>query len=191
MVVHRLSEIAAIQVGNTFRTGLEPHPEGDALVVQMKDVSDQECVEPSGLSKIVFGPIREAHQLLPGDLVFRSRGAKVATALIPALSMPALVAAPLFRIRPTSEMVDPRYLNWFINSLGQSHLGARSEGSDLKMVSIQSVKDLEVMVPSLSRQTEIVELAALVREEARIMEAIMQKRSKLVSSCLARAIQEQ
>ncbi|MEN9307001.1 MAG: hypothetical protein RL173_933 [Fibrobacterota bacterium] len=190
MVVHRLSEIAVIHVGNTFRTGLEPHPEGDALVVQMKDVSDQECVDPSGLSRIAFGPIREAHQLLRGDLVFRSRGTKVATALIPALSMPALVAAPLFRIRTISETVDPRYLNWFINNLGQSHLGARSEGSDLKMISIQSVKDLEVMVPSLSRQTEIVELAMLVREEARIMESILQKRSKLVSSCLARAIQE-
>lgn len=190
MVAQRLSEIAVIHVGNTFRTGLEPHLEGDALVVQMKDVSDQECVDPAGLSKIAFGPIRDTHQLLPGDLVFRSRGNKVATALIPALPMPALVAAPLFRIRPTSETVDPRYLNWFINSLGQSHLGSRSEGSDLKMISIQSVKDLEVLVPSLARQAEIVELAMLVREEARIMESIVQKRSKLVTSCLARAIQE-
>lgn len=102
--------------------------------------------------------------------------------------MPALVAAPLFRIRVTSDRLDPRYLNWFINTLGQEHLGARSEGSDLKMVSIQSVKDLEVKVPSLSRQTEIVELASLVREEARIMEAIAQKRSRLVSSCLARVL---
>ena len=188
MVTQKLSGIAVIHVGNTFRTGLEPHPEGDALVVQMKDVSAQECVDPSGLSRITFGPIREAHQLSPGDLVFRSRGTKVATALVPELPMPALVSAPLFRIRLMSNLVHPRYLNWFINTVGQSHLGSRAEGSDLKMVSIQSIKDLDVTVPSLSRQLEIVELAALAREEARLTESIVQLRSKLVTSCLARAI---
>lgn len=190
MVVQKLSDLATVQVGNTFRAGLEPHPEGDALVVQMKDVTDQECVGPSGLARIAFGPIREGHLLLPGDLVFRSRGTKVSTALVPDLPMPALVAAPLFRIRPTTEQILPRYLNWFINTVGQSHLGSRAEGSDLKMVSIQSVKDLEVTVPSLSRQLEIVELAALAREEARLTESIVQLRSKLVTSCLARALQE-
>lgn len=190
MVAQKLSDLASVQVGNTFRTGLEPNPEGDALVVQMKDVTDQECVDPSGLTRIAFGPIREGHLLLPGDLVFRSRGTKVATALVPELPMPVLVAAPLFRIRATSDLVHPRYLNWFINTLGQSHLGSRAEGSDLKMVSIQSVKDLDVTVPSLSRQLEIVDLAALAREEARLTESIVQLRSKLVTSCLARALQE-
>jgi hypothetical protein len=190
MVTHKLSEIASIQVGYTIRTSLEPSAAGDALLVQMKDVSDQEFVETSTVTRIDFGPIRDAHQLLPGDLVFRSRGTKVASALIPELEMPTLVAAPLFRIRLESEAVDPRYLNWFINSVGQSHLGARSEGSDLKMVSIQSLKDLEVAVPSRKRQADIVQLASLVREEAWILASILQKRSKLVSSCLARAIQE-
>lgn len=190
MVVQKLSDLATVQVGNTFRAGLEPNPEGDALVVQMKDVTDQEWVDPSGWTLIAFGPIREGHLLLPGDLVFRSRGTKVSTALAPDLPIPALVAAPLFRIRPTTEQILPRYLNWFINTVGQSHLGSRAEGSDLKMVSIQSVKDLEVTVPSLSRQLEIVELAALAREEARLTESIVQLRSKLVTSCLARALQE-
>lgn len=190
MVVHKLSDLASVQVGNTFRTGLEPSAVGDALVFQMRDVTDLEYVDPTGLTQIAFGPVRDTHLLLPGDLVFRSRGTKVATALVPELPMPALVAAPLFRIRPTSELVHPRYLNWFINNLGQSHLGSRAEGSDLKMVSIQSVKDLEVTVPSLSRQLEIVELAALAREEARLTESIVQLRSKLVTSCLARALQE-
>lgn len=190
MVVQNISDLATVQVGNTFRAGLEPNPEGDALVVQMKDVTDQECVDPSGWTRIAFGPIREGHLLLPGDLVFRSRGTKVATALVPELPMPALVSAPLFRIRLMSNLVHPRYLNWFINTMGQSHLGSRAEGSDLKMVSIQSVKDLDVTVPSLSRQLEIVELAALAREEARLAESIVQLRSKLVTSCLARALQE-
>ncbi|MCB9497414.1 MAG: restriction endonuclease subunit S [Fibrobacteria bacterium] len=190
MVVHKLSQVASVQVGNTFRTGLEPNPVGDTFVFQMRDVADLEFVDPAGLTQIVFGPVRDTHLLLPGDLVFRSRGTKVSTALVPDLPMPALVAAPLFRIRPTTEQILPRYLNWFINTVGQSHLGSRAEGSDLKMVSIQSVKDLEVTVPSLSRQLEIVELAALAREEARLTESIVQLRSKLVTSCLARALQE-
>lgn len=185
-----LSELATVHVGSTFREGVLPDPLGGVLVVQMKDVFDGTDIASQGLVRIQFGDLRESHQLLPGDIVLRSRGSKVVCASVPEFSMPAMLVAPLFRIRVTNPYVDPRYLAWFINEHGRKHLESRSEGSDLKMISIQSVKDLEVVIPSCERQTEIVELAALVREEARIMESIAQKRSKLVSSCLARAIQE-
>lgn len=183
-----LSELATVHVGNTFREGVLPDPSGGVLAVQMKDVSDGTGIAAKGLVRIQFDDVRESHQLRQGDIVLRSRGSNVVCASVPELSMPAMLVAPLYRIRVAEPLVDPRYLAWFINEHGRKYLESRSEGSDLKMVSLQSVKDLEVAVPSLSRQTEIVELAALVREEARIMESILRKRSKLVSSCLARAI---
>lgn len=190
MVTAILSEIATVQVGNTFRSSLEPNPTGDVLVIQMKDVLDQDVVDPDGLCRIAFGEIKESHRVFPGDLLFRSRGNKATCALAPELPSPAMLAAPLFRIRVTDPGMDPAYLAWYINQPGRKHLESRAEGSDLKMISAQSLRDLEVIAPPLPRQTEIVELAGLSREENRLMRAIAARRAELVTSCLARALQE-
>jgi hypothetical protein len=190
MVTTTLSKIATIQVGNTFRSSLEPDPSGKVLVVQMKDVLDQEVVDPRDLCRIAFGVIKDSHEVRPGDILFRSRGTRVTCALAPQLHLPTVLAAPLFRIRVTDPRIDPSYLTWFINQPGRKHMESRAEGSDLKMISVQSLRDLEVIVPSMTRQKKIVELASLVREEARLMQAISNKRTELVTSCLARALQE-
>jgi restriction endonuclease S subunit len=153
-------------------------------------VSEMGYLDPSGLVRIQFGEIRESHRLVAGDIVFRSRGTKVICSLVPELPLQTLLAAPLFRIRATDSAIDPLYLAWYINQLGRSHLESRSEGSDLKMVSVQSIKELEVVVPNRRLQANVVEIAALAREELQLVEAIVQKRSKLISSCLARTIQE-
>jgi hypothetical protein len=186
----RLEDLATVQVGYTFRERPEPDPNGGVLLVQMKDVSELGCLDTEGLVRLEFGEIRESHRLLAGDIVFRSRGTNVTCALVPELPLPALLAAPLFRIRVTSASVSPPYLVWFINQLGRSHLDAHSQGSDLKMVSIQSLKDLEVVVPDTDIQAATVEIAELARQERHLLGDIVERRSKLVSSCLARAIQE-
>lgn len=182
--------MASVQVGNTFRERPVPDPEGDVLLVQMKDVSESGTLDPSGVNRLQFGEIRETHRLLAGDIVFRSRGTNVTCALVPELPLPALLAAPLFRIRVTEASLSPRYLTWFINQLARNHLDSHSQGSDLKMVSIQSLKDLEIVVPDLEVQANTVEIAELAQRELHLLETIADKRSKLVSSCLARVIQE-
>jgi len=186
----RLEDLATVQVGHTFRERPVPDPGGDALLVQMKDVSESGSLDPKGVVRLHFGEIRESHRLLASDIVFRSRGTNVTCALVPELPLPALLAAPLFRIRVTAASIIPRYLAWFINQLGRSHLDSHSQGSDLKMVSVQSLKDLEVVVPPLEVQANTIEIAELARRELHLLGSIAEKRSKLVSSCLTRAIQE-
>lgn len=186
----RLDELASIQVGYTFRAGLSPDAEGDVCVIQLKDVPEDDIPTFGSLTRIAFGAIREAHRVLPGDILFRSRGTRPSCALVSTIQPETMLAAPLFRIRVTSVAIDSAYLCWFINFHGRSHLESRVAGSALKMVGVADLKELPVILPPLKRQHQMAELVRLARREAQILQSISKKRSNLVATSLARALQE-
>lgn len=185
-----LGQIASIQVGHTFRSGVTPSAHGAVCVIQMKDVPDDTLQAKGSLTRIDFGPIREAHQVALGDLLFRSRGTRLACAIVTEIPPNTMISAPLYRIRITDARAHPGYLSWFINSQARNHLESRAEGSDLKMVGIPTLKELVIALPSLEKQTKIAELAQLARRETQLVQTISNKRSNLIASCLARALQE-
>lgn len=185
-----LGELASIQVGYTFRAGLSPDPKGGTCVIQLKDVPDDDTPAFDSLTRIAFGDIRETHRVLPGDILFRSRGTRPSCALVSDALPETMLAAPLFRIRVTSGVIDPAYLCWFINCHGRSHLESRVAGSALKMLGVADLKELPVTLPPLERQRQMTELVRLARREAQILQSISEKRSNLVATSLARALQE-
>lgn len=185
-----LGDLASVQVGHTFRSGVEPDPNGDVCVIQLKDVPEDTLQARGSLTRIAFGSVREAHRVLPGDLLFRSRGTRPCCALVSDIPPDTMLAAPLFRIRVASNKVDPTYLCWFINAHGRVHLESRAAGSALKMIGIGDLKELPVILPTLERQRQMAELVQLARRETQILHDISTKRSNLVATSLARALQE-
>ena len=59
--------------------------------------------------------LSDRHLVKRKDLIFRSRGQTTTAAIIDTEIGPAIVAAPLLRIRVTSKHVLPEYLYWFVN----------------------------------------------------------------------------
>lgn len=72
----------------------------------------------------------------------------------------AVVAAPLLRIWVAElDMVLPEYLNWFISQRdAQIFLTSMAKGTAVKMISKEALEDLEVALPSVEKQKNIVEL---------------------------------
>ncbi len=163
---------------------------GTVAVIQMKDLSDKNCVDCSALTCINMDNPKEHHLVKPGDLIFRSRGLASTTAIL--LDDPgiAVVAAPLLRIRVSDHGILTEYLNWFISQApAQAYLRSHAKGTAQKMISKETLDGLEVDVPSLERQKAIVALASLGENEQHIMKKLAERRHQFISTQLIRLAQ--
>ncbi len=183
----KLGQLADITMGYAFRSRLEAAPDGSLAVIQMKDLTDDNRLDSVALTRIEFAEVKPRQLVAPGDIIFRSRGQTHTAALVDQDPGPAIIAAPLLRIRPR-EGILPAYLAWFINRPAtQARLASRAEGTALRMISKQSLAELEVILPPLEQQRVIVELNDLAAEEQRLMARIADKRKEYIDGILIRA----
>lgn len=179
----KLGELADIRMGYPFRSRLEHDPKGNVSVIQMKDVDAADLLHAEGAIRVSLPAGKGHHLIQEGDLVFRSRGRSNTVALVAAPIENAVLAAPMLLIHP--RVVLPSYLHWFINAPEtQAKLAALAEGTSVRMVSKDSLKELEVPLPSKACQRRIVELATLVQKEQMLMANIAAQRKKLVERIL-------
>lgn len=180
-----LSELADIQLGYPFRSRLEPDPKGDVFVIQMKDIDDACLLHTEGSVRIALPKRGDHHLLRSGDLLLRSRGRSNGVALVPEDLPPAILAAPMIRIRPDTSRVLPAYLNWFMNApAGQAQIAAMAEGTMVLMIGVEEVKGLEVPLPSLDRQAAIAEVAQLAQRESQLISEIAGLRQRTTTHIL-------
>jgi restriction endonuclease S subunit len=182
----KLKEITSVQMGYSFRSRLEASEGGGVAVIQMKDLLDDNTVGCDGLVKIDLDAVKEHHLAQRGDLVFRSRGHVTTAAVLLEDPGKAVVAAPLLRIRVTKpDKVLPEYLNWYISQRdAQIFLTSRAKGTVQKMISKQAIEDLEVALPSLEKQKNIVDLATLSAREQTLHHTLADKREQYISTVL-------
>jgi hypothetical protein len=182
----KIKNLAAVQMGYSFRSRLEASESGAIAVIQMKDLLDDNTVGCDGLVKINMDAMKKHHLAQRGDLVFRSRGHVSTAAILLEDPGKAVVAAPLLRIRVTKkDLVLPEYLNWYISQRdAQIFLTSRAKGTVQKMISKQAIEDLEVALPSLEKQKNIVALATLSAREQTLLHTLADKREQYISTVL-------
>ncbi len=182
----KIKKLATVQMGYSFRSRLEASEDGGVAVIQMKDLLDDNTVGCGGLVRINMDAMKEHHLAQRGDLVFRSRGSLTTAAVLLEDPGKAVVAAPLLRIRVTRpDKVLPEYLNWYISRRdAQIFLTSRAKGTVQKMISKQAIEDLEVALPNLEKQKNIVELATLSAREQTLLQQLADKREQYISTIL-------
>lgn len=182
----KIKKLATVQMGYSFRSRLEVSEGGGVAVIQMKDLLDDNTVGCDDLVKINMDAMKEHHLVQRGDLVFRSRGHVTTAAVLLQDPGKAVVAAPLLRIRVTkTDKVLPEYLNWYIRQRdAQIFLTSRAKGTVQKMISKQAIEDLEVALPSLKKQKNIIELATLSALEQTLLHTLADRREQYISTVL-------
>lgn len=181
----RLSDIAAIQVGYTFRSRIEANPEGNALVIQMKDIRDDGVVDLDTLTRTFLDDFKDTQLAVANDIVFRARGQNNTAGIMGADINNAIVAAPLIRIRITKAIAYPRYVMWFINQPdSQKKLASNAKGTSLKMISKEDLEQLEISLPSIEQQQRIVEISLLEEKEQYLSSVLTAKKAVFISKKL-------
>jgi len=145
------------------------------------------------LTMIDMDSVKDHHLVCKGDLVFRSRGLVSKAAILFENPGKAVVAAPLLRIRVTKpKKILPEYLNWYISQReAQVFLTSRAIGTAQKMISKEVLEDLEVLLPSIEKQKNIMELASLAAREQTLLGVLAQKRRQYMSTLLMQLAKEE
>ena len=177
-----LKDIARVQMGLAFRSRIEPEADGTVAVIQMRDLTEDNKLSHRNLITIKMDKLSDRHLVKRRDLIFRSRRQTTTAAIIDTKIGPAVVAAPLLRIRVTSKHVLPEYLCWFINqSSAQAFLHSRATGTAMTVIGKSALDDLPVPLPPLETQERIVALAYLSNKEQKLMRELAAKKEKLVN----------
>lgn len=173
-------------MGYSFRTRIEPVSDGDIAVVQMKDLADDNTVNLDEVVKISMLEVKEHHFLKEGDLIFRSRGLLNTSAIFQGGIEKAVVAAPLIRIRVADTgKVLPEYLNWYIAQKdAQMFLSSRAKSTSNKMIGVEAIEGLEVKLPCIEMQKNIVQLAELAYREKSLMNRLAIKYEQRITKIL-------
>jgi hypothetical protein len=182
----KLSTICDIQSGYTARGALKTAPEGGVPAVQLRDLHGEDDFDPASAPLYPLGGPLERYWAGAGDLLFRSRGERNTAVLIAPNSTKAAVAIlPLIVLRPNRDVVDSRYLAWFIKQPeAQRHFDKCAYGQRLRMIPKACLDDLEVELPDLDTQKLIVEIDTLARHEHALAYRLADKKLELMSFAL-------
>ena len=172
-------------MGYPFRARLERDPSADVAVIQMKDIDEANLLHTEDLDRTSMPDFKDRYLIRANDLIFRSRGQTNTAALVAADPGKAVLAAPMMMIRVTTPKILPAYLNWFINQPPtQARLTRALEGTSVKMISKAALEALEVSVPTVQKQQQIIELAALGSKEQQLMRELTRLRKTYVEGIL-------
>jgi hypothetical protein len=188
--VQLLKDIALIRAGVPFRKKVEPVPEGQYHLVQIKDV-DRDCgVNLESLLRVDAPEARQSHLLQKGDVLFVARGTRNDAVVFTSAMSNAIAGSQFFVIRPTGAVL-PEYLAWYLNQeSAQRHIAEYTSGSFVRFVPRTALEEVEVLLPSMDDQQKIVAIHALSVKEQELLEAIKQKRRQLAERQLQRVLDQ-
>ena len=187
-----LSDATELVTGYAFRSSLADEPPGSVSVVAMAQSMGDSLTADTKLPQIRFSGDAARLRVMPGDVLFRPRGVSTQAIYVESVKEPCIFAAPLVRIRIKNALqIDSWYLHWVLNCPEvQRDINAQARGSIIRMVSLQSLRNLQIPVPPVGIQLEIVEVARLLRQERALSEALMEKNRMYAEKVLWAKAQE-
>lgn len=180
----KLSDIADINSGYSFRGRVEDDPAGDLAIVNIGNIKPGIALNIDALKRISSSEVDGLYryQLKKGDVLFQSHGSKNgAIALDEALY--GVAASGLYVIRIIKNQVLPAYLVWYINHKNcQVILENLRQGTGIPRVSRAEISMLKIYLPSLERQSEIVHLAEMLQRQNELREKISELTSQYIDT---------
>ncbi|MBR1141727.1 restriction endonuclease subunit S [Bradyrhizobium sp. AUGA SZCCT0431] len=149
-------------------------PGGHYRVVQGKDVGSNGTLSLDGMVRISEVPGKGPPDILgAGELILQTRGLSYRAAVVPQVPAPMVAAGSLFILRPDPTRISAEYLVFFLNlPATQGVLRQKATGSTIPNLRRSAIEEVQVPLPSLSDQHQLVELGRLVRRQADIAERL-------------------
>jgi restriction endonuclease S subunit len=189
----KLRKIANIQSGYISRKKIESNTHGSHFLLQARNV-DGDNLSYSTEALIRFAPdlSKKDRVLRRNDVLFMARGTKNFSVLIEDLPDSVLAAGSFFIIRVRSEDILPEYLWWYLNQAPVENYLMRHTGRGVHMpvVTRAILENLEVPVPSMKIQKNIIETNKLMRREQELLDLLAKKKRQLATGVCLEALKD-
>jgi len=165
----KLSKIATIQTG----VYAKPSHHGDAIYLQSRHIDSSGDFDKNLQPDITLDDRTSKFILKSGDLLFTAKGYKNISVIYESKLGLAVASSTFFIIRVNNNVVTPEYLSWFLNHpRTQKYLKAQAKGASPPSISIGTLEELQIEVPDIAAQQEILRVHSLRKKEASIIQQI-------------------
>ncbi len=150
--------------------------EGFAVYEQQHAINDQFESVRYFIDDKKFQEMRR-FELFPGDLIMSCSGTMGRVAIVPSTIKRGVINQALLKLTP-SDKIDAQYLRlWMESDSFIEEIEKHSQGAAIKNVSsVKVLKEIEVPIPDLSKQKEIVSKILDYREQTNQLGSIYQKK---------------
>jgi len=185
-----LSQLVQISFGFPFRGRIPHFPDGDARVIQMKDVDEPDIVYWDQLINTKLTGRRQPDWLQTGDVIFLLRGNWNFAVYIDEVPFPTVISPHFFLLRVKDHgHILPKFLAWQINqSPAQKYLNASAEGSVQRSIRKGVLEHLPIVVPPIKKQKIVVNLAEAAKSEAEAYRRLIKNREQVISSVASKIL---
>ena len=185
-----LADLAHILTGYTFRTRIESDPGGSFRVIQGKDIRPDCSLDVDNLTPIHL-PDRSGSDpekwVKPGDVLVMTRGDHNYAVFIDTKLPPTVTQNSFCTLRVIEGAgIYPDYLAAILNQPAlQARLKSLSSGSSIPNITLGALKQLQIPVPPLPFQSEIVNLTLAISQEKSLADQIHATRLRLLDALTA------
>lgn len=175
----KLGDLVEIRTGFTLRKRPPDPMAGDVRLLGASDIQPPGQIVDDLPLLVDFEQALAKYEVKPGDVLFKSRGSRFDAAYVGALSLPTFYMGSLFKLDCDESVLEPRYLAWFLNSAPtQRKLERVARGSTIQTVGANALRKIEISVPPLEIQTQIVDLDALRLKESDLAARLVDRRKQ-------------
>ena len=195
----KLSSVAEIRQGFTFREKVIEIDAGNAHIVQIKDIRQPEQawgmqLRPEVLPKMDWQGKDQA-KIVDDCVLLPCRGEylKAHYLTVEECSESALpiIASSQFLILTPKPTILIEYLCWYLNQATvQQRLRQGGQGTKILMLSVASMNDFLIAVPSLDIQRQIVALNRLWEQEQVLTQKLLQNREQMIQGVFLQSLKE-
>ena len=195
----KLSSVAEIRQGFTFREKVIELDAGNAHIVQIKDIRQPEQawgmqLRPEVLPKMDWQGKDQA-KIVDDCVLLPCRGeylkAHYLTVEERSKSALPIIASSQFLILTPKPMILTEYLCWYLNQTTvQQRLRQGGQGTKILMLSVASMNDFLIAVPSLDTQRQIVALNRLWEQEQVLTQKLLQNREQMMQGVFQQLLKE-
>ena len=179
-----LSQIAEIITGYTFRAPIREGVENGLSVLQAKNIKDDVLNDESEFVKASLDTSHTRAFAQDGDVVIGARG--IFKACVVRSKSKILAASSVYLLRIKNEnLVFPEYLSIYLNSVtGQRNLSQFLTAGTIRSLLKKDLEIINIPVPSVEKQKQIIELARSVRLQAQLLNRKLAIQKNIVNSIL-------
>lgn len=155
--------------------------EGGVDVVQIQNADPESGIDWASLTKAHLPGRRKPDWLRDGDILFANKGYWHKAVLVSGAPAQSVCVPLFFHLRIVQpDLVRPGYLVWCINNNThiQRYINERALGSGTRAVRREDIESLQVWLPRMDLQDQVMGMQAVVEEEARVLAALADNRKK-------------
>lgn len=177
----KLKNIAEIYTGFTQRPPEKSVNTFDLKTIQIKDlIKNQVVIAVDQLSDIEWAYDSKPQFLKHNSLIVVARGEPRAYVFKGQKADQVVVSNQFIVVNLKTDDLKPEFLAWYFNQsqVMRSYFEMNSRGSLLMMLSISTLKEASIVIPSLNQQEEILRLAQEVDKEALVFQQLSALRAE-------------